>query len=133
MGLLSEVQIGEQDFAESVRDVFFTMDEHLRYLCWNRAAEELTGIAANEAIGRCFYELFPEAPGTPAEKLYFDVLRTRQPGTIVTEFEGTYYEVTAYPRQHGLAVCARDVTDRERIEHASMERRAREQLLDAEK
>jgi len=98
----------------NVPHVRFVLDRQLRYVCWNKAAEELTGISAAEALGRCLYELFPEAPGTAAESLYLDVLRTRRPGSLLAEHEGTSYEVTACPADEGLTVVARDVTPRSR-------------------
>ena len=38
-------------------DALFTFDPELRILSWNRAAEELTGIAAAEAVGRRCWEI----------------------------------------------------------------------------
>jgi PAS domain S-box-containing protein len=38
-------------------DPLFSLDEQLVVRSWNRAAEELTGISAEEAVGRCCWEL----------------------------------------------------------------------------
>jgi PAS domain S-box-containing protein len=38
-------------------DAVFTFDEELRILSWNAAAEELTGIPADEAVGRHCWEV----------------------------------------------------------------------------
>lgn len=88
------------------------MDERLTFVSWNRAAEELTGIPSAEAVGRSFYDLFPEGAGSPAELLYLEALRTHRPGTMVTEYEGTCFEITACPWHDGLAVLAKDLTGR---------------------
>lgn len=91
-------------------DVFFAMDRRLRYVRWSRAAEELTGIGASEAVGRSFYDLFPTAAGSLAEQVYLEVLRTGQDRTFRTEWGRTSYEVTVRPGHVGLLVSARDVT-----------------------
>ena len=38
-------------------DALFTFDPELRILSWNRAAEELTGVAAADAVGRRCWEI----------------------------------------------------------------------------
>jgi PAS domain S-box-containing protein len=43
---------------DSVADGVFTVDPDLRITYWNRAAEEITGYAATEALGRQCHEVF---------------------------------------------------------------------------
>ncbi|MBE0584780.1 MAG: sigma 54-interacting transcriptional regulator [Desulfofustis sp.] len=43
---------------ESISDGVFTVDHHWRITSFNRAAEEITGIAREEAIGRYCWEVF---------------------------------------------------------------------------
>ena len=43
---------------ESISDGVFTVDEHWRITSFNRAAEEITGVARQEAIGRPCSEVF---------------------------------------------------------------------------
>jgi DNA-binding CsgD family transcriptional regulator len=38
-------------------DALFSFDEQLVVRSWNRAAEELTGVPAEEAVGRCCWEI----------------------------------------------------------------------------
>jgi DNA-binding CsgD family transcriptional regulator len=38
-------------------DPLFAFDERLVVRSWNRAAEELTGVAAEQAVGRCCWEI----------------------------------------------------------------------------
>lgn len=107
-------QVGALERTEP--EIFFALDGQLRYVHWSPAAEEFTGIQAGDAVGRSFYEVFPEAVGTAAEGLYLDVLRTRRPGGFITEWDGTFYEVAAYPSSGGLTVVAREITDRKQTE-----------------
>ena len=37
-----------RNLANSITDVFFAMDENLRYVFWNQASEDLTGILSEK-------------------------------------------------------------------------------------
>jgi PAS domain S-box-containing protein len=106
--------------AESITDVFFALDKDLRYTYWNKASEDLTGISAKDAIGKSFYELFPDMKGTRAEEVYLEVLRTGQSRSFVNEYklEGKqfFFEINAYPTKWGISVFTKDITERKRME-----------------
>ncbi|MCJ7516137.1 MAG: PAS domain S-box protein, partial [Dehalococcoidia bacterium] len=55
---LGESEAKYRELAESITDVFFALDNKLRYTYWNKASEELTGITAKDALGKSIYELF---------------------------------------------------------------------------
>jgi len=99
--------------AEQVGDsapvALLAMDGRLCYTRWSKVAEVLTGIPARRVVGRSLYEVFPEAPGSPAEQQYFEVLRTGQPVTIRTVLDGVKFELTACPSGEGLTVFARSL------------------------
>lgn len=112
-----------KELAGSITDVFFAMDQHLRYTYWNKASEILTGIRAEDAIGKCLLEMFPDTPGRRrAEKAYRDVLKTQQPQTFVNDFDiGSrhyIFEVNAYPSLGGISVFVKDVTQHKHAEEA---------------
>jgi PAS domain S-box-containing protein len=92
------------------------MDKDLRYTYWNKASEILTGISADQALGKSLYEVFPDVKGTKAEKLYLGALRTRQPISFVNEYllkgKNFFFEINAYPSERGLAVHVKDITER---------------------
>ena len=71
-----------RELADSISDVFFAMGRDLKYTYWNKASEDLTGVSAENAVGRSLHELFPEAEGTNADKVYLEALRTQQPQTF---------------------------------------------------
>jgi PAS domain S-box-containing protein len=113
-----------RELADSITDVFFAMDENLRYTYWNKASEILTGTRSEDAIGKTISEVFPDTPGTRrAEKVYRDVLRTRQSQTFANDFDinGTHYifEISAYPSRDGISVFVRDITERKKAEEAT--------------
>jgi len=119
-----------RELADSVAEVFFAMDEHLRCTYWNKASEALTGILAEDAIGKSLLEVFPDTPETrKAEKVYRKVLRTQQPQTFLNDFDiaGRHYtfEISAYPSRVGISIFARDVTERKKMEE-SLEQAAEE-------
>jgi len=115
-----------RELASSITNVFFAMDEHLRYTYWNRASEILTGIRAEDAIGKSLWEIFPDTPELKrAEKVYRNVLRTQQPQTFMNDFDidGRHYifEISAYPSRRGVSVLVNDITERKRMEEALRE------------
>lgn len=103
---------------ESITDVFFALDMELRCTFWNKAAEKLTGIPVKSALTRKFMELFPEHESV--SDLLRAALRSRKPffSKLTTEKEDciSYFEMNAFPTEHGLSVLLRDVTERKRAE-----------------
>jgi PAS domain S-box-containing protein len=120
---LKDSEESYRELADSITEVFFAMDEHLRYTYWNKASEILTGIRAEDAIGKSLLEIFPDTTGMRnAEKVYRDVLRTQQSQTFVNEFDidGRHYtfEISAYPSRGGISVFVRDITEHKQAEEA---------------
>jgi len=118
---LRESEERYRELANSVTDIFFAMDDHLRYTYWNKASEILTGIRAEDALGKSIREIFPDTPGRRnAEKVYRNVLRTQQPQIFMNDFniDGKHYvfEISAYPSQGGISVFVRDITKRKKTE-----------------
>lgn len=108
-----------RELTESISDVFFAMDNDLRYTYWNRASEKLTGIAAKDAIGKTLSEVFPNVDGE-VEQCYRTVLRARQPKSFVTNYKignkEYIFEINAYPTIAGLSVFVKDVTESKKAE-----------------
>ncbi len=118
---LRESEAHYKELAESISDVFFALDEDLRYTYWNKASEKLTGIPARDALGKRLYDIFPDSEQPRmAEKAYKKALRTKKPQYFVNEYqlEGKdfSFEISAYPSKSGLSVFFKDVTGSKRIE-----------------
>jgi PAS domain S-box-containing protein len=118
------------ELADSISDVFFAMDKDLKYTYWNKASETLTDIPAKDAIGKSFYEIFPDIPErTRAERAYLNVLRTKQPETFVNEWylrnEKFIFEISVYPSSTGISIFVKDITERKKTE-AELKKRIQE-------
>ena len=107
--------------ADSITDILFELDQDLHYTHWNKASEALTGISAQDAIGKSMEEILGRNEEQNRIKvIYEDVLINHQPRTFETILaftgENRSFEVTAYPSMRGVSVVAKDVTDRKRTE-----------------
>jgi PAS domain S-box-containing protein len=121
----SEAQYRE--LINSISEPFFAMDNDLRFIHWNKAAEQFLKISATQTIGRTLTEVFPSKWAQNAAQVYREVIRTREKKVIVDTYqlEGKHFssEITIYPATNGLSVFFKDITE---------QRRAQEALRDSE-
>ncbi len=131
---LRESEAAFRELADSIADVFFAMDQDLRYTYWNKASETLVGISARDALGKSILEIFPDTPEVQrAVEIYRDALTTRQPRTFVNEgvLKGKRYvfEISAYPSRRGIAVFVKDITARKQAEETLHQLQTRHQAI----
>lgn len=116
-----------KELADSISDVFFAVDKDLKYIYWNKASEELTGIPVEDAIGKSIYELFPEVRGTKIENTYLNALAEHRAFSVVDEYQlrgvDFFFEINAYPSMNGLSIFAKDITERKRMEEELLKAR----------
>ena len=112
-----------KELADSISDVFFSMDKDLRYTYWNKASKKLTGISPKEAIGKTIYELFPDSPETKkAAQVYLQAIKTKKPKKFINKYQrkgkNYIFEINAYPLKNGVSVFVKDITEQKLTEEA---------------
>ncbi|UCH50435.1 MAG: PAS domain S-box protein, partial [Chloroflexota bacterium] len=115
-----------RELAESITDIFFAMDEKLRYTYWNKASENITGIPAKEALGKRITDIFPDDEATgKAVNMYRAALATKDPQYFTNNFSigdtNFVFDISVYPTSDGVAVHAKDITGRVKLEDALAE------------
>ena len=110
-----------KELAEGISDIFVAMDEELRYTYWNKAAEEIIGISAKDALGKYDYDLFRDNKGARrAKEIYQEVIKTKQLHRFVNEYQfgskDFIFEITTYPSGDGISVFARNITKQKMLE-----------------
>ena len=118
---LSASEIRYRHLADSITDVFFALDQNLRYTYWNKASEKLTGILAKDAIGKSIHEVFSDTPDIRyAAEMYLDSFRTQQTRQLIQKTrvlgKEIWVEINAYPSEEGVSVFVKDITERKQVE-----------------
>src|SRR6202040_3678052 len=106
---------------ESITDGLAAMDRDWRFTYVNSAWESLSGKTRQELLGHTIWELFPEVTGTIFDREY-----RRGVAEKILISVGDYYSaahrwlsVGVYPSgDGGLALYARDITERKKFEEA---------------
>ena len=101
---------------ESTTDAFFAVNRDWRLIRVNQQAERLWMRHRDDLLDRNFWEVFPEAVGSPFHRMYEQAMRTGAPAHLEEFYpfapHNGWFEVHAYPSPEGLAVYFRDVTGR---------------------
>lgn len=102
------------DVLESITDGFYAVDREWRFTYINRRAETLLGLSRKSDIGRTIWDIRPDSVGTI---FYRELHRVPVDGVSTTfegEYQGRWWEVNAYPKNGGVSVYFRDITERKR-------------------
>ncbi len=101
--------------AESIQDIFFSIDDRFDITYWN-AASEGNGVSAASAVTRPLFDVLPEDRGSPFDLFLQETIRLAAPRHhLLRRVEGDatrFYDVFAYPFEGGLSIIQRDVTER---------------------
>ena len=106
---------------ESITDGLAAMDRDWRFTYVNSAWESLSGKARQELLGHTIWELFPEVTGTIFDREYRRAVAENISVSVEDYYSATHrwLSVGAYPSgDGGLALYARDITERKKFEEA---------------
>jgi PAS domain S-box-containing protein len=104
---------------ESIADAFYSLDDQWRFVAVNPAAERAPlGQPASELLGKVIWDIFPTIVGTRIHQHYLDAVekRSREHYEAQSPLNGRWYEVFMFPRERGLDVYLRDITERKQAE-----------------
>jgi PAS domain S-box-containing protein len=104
----------------SISDGFFTLDDHMIVTYFNRAAEQVTGIRAEDIIGRNLFDVFSAAKGTIFEEKYGFASEHKVSVSFEAYFEAhrNWYDVRVYPFKDGISVYFKVTNARKEAEEA---------------
>jgi PAS domain S-box-containing protein len=113
-----------RELYESFGEAFVAMDWELTVIHWNKAAERVTRIKAENALGKKMYDVLPEMMSidfTP----YYESLRKKQPArfmmnTVSRETgKDAIFEISTYPSTQGIIIIIEDKTEEEQTKRLS--------------
>lgn len=117
------IAISEEKYrslVERVSDGFIALDQNWRFTYVNQLAARMAARNADELIGKCIWEEFPETVNEIFYESYHEAMRTQQPRRL-QEFSltaNTWVDATIYPSETGLSVFFRDISEQKRSEEA---------------
>ena len=101
--------------ANSIQDVFFSIDGQFNITYWN-AASEKGGVPLDVAVGRPLFEIIPEDRDSEFDAFLRKTIHVASPRHhLLRRVENgavRFYDVFAYPFEDGLSIIQRDVTPR---------------------
>jgi diguanylate cyclase (GGDEF)-like protein/PAS domain S-box-containing protein len=107
---------GRSDPLSGVPDGVYHLDRDLVLTYVNAAGEAMLGCAADQMLGRPFFQTFPGISGTVVQKTFTEVLDDARPRIFeyLHERWDHWFEMRAYPDSRGLTVIVRDIDERVR-------------------
>jgi PAS domain S-box-containing protein len=109
---------------DRITDGFIGLDENLKITFWNKAAEMISGLPAEQLIGQLLWDVLPEPTLSVAKEFYKLANKGKRP------FQKEYYSkrisrwiaVSSYPSNSGLSIFFQDVTERRNLQEQLMQK-----------
>ncbi|BAI62262.1 putative signaling protein [Methanocella paludicola SANAE] len=105
---------------DSLTDSFMILDSKWRCLFVNEATIKTAGMSKEQVLGRSIWELYPRSVGSAQYEQAMKTMEDKIPRTWInsSSVNGVWYEYRAYPWDDGIALFARDITERKLAEEA---------------
>lgn len=115
---LREAYDEKNQIVESISDAFFTVDRDWIVTYWNKQAELFLGKRRDAIVGKKLWDEYEDAVNLAFYKQYHHAVATGETVHFEEYYPATqsWFEVSAYPSEKGLAVIFKDVTYRKRYE-----------------
>ncbi|MEO6457580.1 MAG: PAS domain S-box protein, partial [Chloroflexia bacterium] len=142
--ILDDIQ-REKEFSESLINSSFdgilAFDHDCRYTIWNPGMERITGLSAQDVLGRVAFEIFPFLKETGEDQFFWEALAGRtaigndRPFVIPQTGQGGFFEARYSPLCNasgevigGLGII-RDITERSRADKALRDSESKYRML----
>ncbi|QCC51961.1 PAS domain S-box protein [Halapricum salinum] len=111
---LAENVTGRERILERVGDGFLALDDAWTITYANDRAAALVGRDTESLVGQQMWDVFPEGVGSDFEEQYVQAMETQRPAEFEAYYDplDSWFEVRAFPGEHGLSIYFRDVTER---------------------
>ena len=105
---------------ESITDAFYAVDQDFHFTYINRRAEEWFGRPRAGLLGRSLWAEFPQAIGSESHRHHLYAIAERRDIAYeaISPLTGKWIEVRLYPKDDGLSVFFREITERKTLEQA---------------
>jgi PAS domain S-box-containing protein len=105
--------------ANSITDPFYAVDSSLKITYWNRASEKIMSLKSADVVGKHYFDIFGKTKTSRKfAGIYFNVMRTKTSQTVVDKLPNAnkdiIFEIEVYPTGNGIAVLAKDITERKK-------------------
>jgi PAS domain S-box-containing protein len=113
-----------RELYESFGEAFIATDWELTVIHWNKTAERLTRVKAEDALGKKVYEVLPETMNVDVTP-YYEALANKQPArfmmnTVSRETgRNATFEISTYPSTLGIIIIVEDKTEEEQTKRLS--------------
>jgi len=99
------------NLADSIADIFFSLNKDFKITFWGKTIEHLSGISAKDAIGKRFDEVFPSNLSiNRILRLCHDVIDINKIMRTLYKYQNKHYEVNIYPFGNSVTVIARNIS-----------------------
>ena len=97
---------------EGVKEAIIALDQEGRVTFVNKAMERLLGKKRAELVNGSVYQAIPGYDGSPFQKKFQQVRDEHHAVTFTAQIQGlnAWYEIQAFPSQHGLVASCRDIS-----------------------
>jgi PAS domain S-box-containing protein len=113
-----------RELYESFDEAFIATDWELNVIHWNKAAERITNVGANDALGKKIYAVLPETTSIDIAP-YLESLKNKVPTRFMMNAKSrqtgnlSIFEVSTYPSSQGIIIIVEDKTVEEETKRLS--------------